>query len=176
MKTIKINLYSFSELSKEAQDKVIEKQYDINVDYNWWESTYEDALNIGLKITSFDIDRANYCNGEFVSGGIDCAHKIEKEHGEKCESYKTAKTFLADYDKLVEKYSDGKVLCTVADENVYEFDGEADELESEFLKSICDYKIILSGEFDYLTSREAILETIEANEYTFEADGTMNNG
>jgi hypothetical protein len=46
-------------------------------------------------------------------------------------------------------------------------------LEDEFLKTLCeDYRIILSREYDYLTSEAAIIETIEANEYEFKADGT----
>ena len=38
-------------LSDKAKQKAIEKFYDINVDYDWWDSVYEDAKNIGLKIT-----------------------------------------------------------------------------------------------------------------------------
>jgi len=33
----------------------------------------------------------------------------------------------------------------------------------------------LRNECDYLSSEEAIIETIEANEYTFEANGKMRN-
>ena len=65
-RTIRTKVYLFSELSDQAKQKVIEDNYDINVDYEWWESAYEDAANIGLKITGFDIDRGSYCNGEFT--------------------------------------------------------------------------------------------------------------
>jgi len=57
MRTIRTKIYSFNELSKEAQNVAIDKMRYINVDDNWWLSTYEDAENIGLKITSFDIER-----------------------------------------------------------------------------------------------------------------------
>ena len=50
-RTIRTKVYLFSELSDQAKQKVIEDNYDINVDYEWWESAYEDAANIGLKIT-----------------------------------------------------------------------------------------------------------------------------
>ena len=43
---------------------------------------------------------------------------------------------------------------------------------AEFRRSILeDYRIILQTEFEYLTSEEAIVEIIEANEYEFTADG-----
>jgi|GEM_PF-1132901 len=175
MKTKTITLYDFKELSESAKQKAIEKLYDINIDYEWYDSTYEDAKNIGLKITGFDIDRARYCNGNFIKDANYTANKIKSEHGVNCETYKTADTFLQNWDKLVAKYSDGdgeKVLP----ENEYKFDTEADELEDEFLKSILeDYRIILSKEYDYLTSKAAIIETINANEYTFTEDGTLEN-
>ena len=57
MKTLTINLYQFSELSDEAKEKAISNLSDINVDFDWWTNTYEDAARIGLKITSFDLDR-----------------------------------------------------------------------------------------------------------------------
>jgi len=54
-KTYKV--YKFSELSEKAKETVLEKQWDINISYDWWDSTYDDAANIELKITGFDIDR-----------------------------------------------------------------------------------------------------------------------
>ena len=49
-RTIRTKVYLFSELSEKVKQKVINDNYDINVDYEWWESAYEDAANIGLKI------------------------------------------------------------------------------------------------------------------------------
>lgn len=172
MKTVQVNIYKFSELSETAKQKAIEKHSDINVDYQWWECTYEDAKNIGLKITGFDLDRADYCKGEFIETPTYIANKIMTEHGEHCETYKTAVNFLAEYVNLAERYSDGIKTDIVTEENEYEFDSEADELETEFLSSLLeDYKTILKHEYEYLTSEEAIIETIEANEYEFTEDG-----
>ena len=66
MKTHTINTYSFNELSEEAQQKAIENLSDINVNFDWWNFTYEDAKNIGLKITSFDLDRRRHAKGQFL--------------------------------------------------------------------------------------------------------------
>lgn len=172
MRTVRTKVYKFHELSAEAKEKAISQYSDINVDYGWWNSVYEDASNIGLKINSFDLDRGNYCKGKFTENAYQVAEKIKTDHGEQCETYKTATQFITDWAALVKKHSDGISTDKVAEDNEYEFDGEADELEKKFLKSICeDYRIMLSKEYDYLISNQAIIETIESNEYEFTKDG-----
>lgn len=175
MKTIEITLYKFNELSEVAQQKAIESLYDINVDYSWWEFTYDDAKRIGLEITGFDIDRGSYCKGNLINSGSEVANTIIAEHGAGCDTYKLAKSFLSDYDKLVEKYSDGKDLTKVDYDNEYEFDQDADELEDEFRKDLLEeYLSILSKEYDYLTSKQSIIDTILANDYYFTENGELN--
>jgi hypothetical protein len=172
MKTVRIKIYKFDELSVIAQKKAIEQFADTNVNYNWWQFIYQDAEQVGLSITSFDIDRGSYCKGEFIEGATDTANKIVANHGEQCETYKTAKQFLSDWAELVKKHSDGIHTDKVAEDNEYDFDGEAEDLEREFLKSLCkDYLILLSKEYDYLTSETAIIESIRSNEYDFRIDG-----
>ena len=174
MKTITINLYKFSELSEEAKSIAIENLYSINTDNDWWYSTYEDAAQVNLKIKSFDIGRGSFVDAEFIKNAHDTANLILLNHGESCETYKTAKSFLQDYNELVAKYSDGVKTNVVTEDNEYDFDNEADDLESDFLELISeDYRIILSNEYDYLTSEEAIIETIEANEYYFTENGEL---
>ena len=63
MKTKTINLYSFDELREESKKKAIQNLWDINVDYDWWQFIYDDAKQIGLKLTGFDLDR-----GQSISG------------------------------------------------------------------------------------------------------------
>lgn len=173
MRTIRIKLYKFNELSESAKQKAIENLSSINVDYEWWEGTYEDAKNSGIEITGFDMDR--YCNGFFIESAQDCANKIVAEHGAICETHKTATQFLKDWKELVAKYSDGTNTNKVSEENEYEFDNEADDLEVDFLKSILeDYRIMLRNEYEYNVSEKAIIDTIEANDYEFTQDGKLN--
>ena len=48
------------------------------------------------------------------------------------------------------------------------------ELEEDFNKSLAgDYLKMLKDEYEYQSSEEAIIETIEANEYEFTADGEL---
>lgn len=175
MKEVVVKLYEFKELSEKAQDKAIELLYDINVDHDWWESTYENAENVGIKITGFDLYRYSI-TGHFIEGACITAREILGNHGRNCETYKIAKSFLEEWDNLVAEHSDGNDTERVCEEKEDAFDKLADPLESEFLKSILeDYRIILSKEYEYLTSKKEIIETIEANEYFFTEDGKISN-
>ena len=162
--TVKTEVFKFDELSKEAQQIALEKLYDLNVNYDWWESVYEDAGSIGLKITGFDIDRGSYCEGEFNLSPEEIAANVMRDHGETCETYTTANNFITDKNNTIQFDEDGDISN----------EDDLLDLESEFLKSLLeDYRIILSKEYEYLTSDEAIKETIEANDYEFTAEGKL---
>ena len=163
MKTVEIKLYKFSELSEEAKERVLTDHYDINLFPEWWDCTYDDAAQIGLRITEFDLDHKSI-SGKFIDSAPAVAEAILAEHGKICETYKTAKSFLSDLDELTGKYP-----------NIEDCpEDEIEALEDDFLHSILeDYRIILNNEYDYLTGEEAIIETIEANEYDFTEDGKI---
>lgn len=164
MKTIEIKVYQFSELSDDAKQKAIEECSNYNVDYEWWDYTYEDAKTIGLKITEFDLDRNRHCNGEFNLSASEVAQNIFNEHGESCETYKTAKKFMAEWQPIFADYMDEFHEYYESPES----EEQMEAIEDEFLQSILeDYSIMLQKEYEYLTSDEAIIETIEANEYEF---------
>lgn len=140
-------VYPLNELTEDARQKAIDGLADINVSYEWWDCTYEDAANVGIKLTEFDIGRGNYCHGA-IDDTVRTAEKILQEHGVSCESYKTAKAYLAS--------------------------SENGDIDNEFRLSILeDYRIMLQKEYEYQTSEEAIVETIEANEYEFTEDGRI---
>jgi hypothetical protein len=168
MRTVRTKVYQFSELSEQAKEKAIEQFSDINVDFEWWDGIYMDAENIGLNITSFDLDRNRHAKGEFIVSGYDCAEKILDTHGKDCETYKTAHSFLQEY-----KTAESLFLADEENDGFYfEHEEESGELEEEFLRSILeDYSIMLQNDFEYQQSDEAIIETIEANHYEFTKDG-----
>lgn len=164
MRTIATNIYEFKELSEAAKKKAVEKISTINVDFNWWDLTYKDAKNIGLKITFFDLDRNRHAKGEFITNAVNCAERIIEEHGENCDTYKTAKEFLSALNEYTGQFPD----IEDSDED------EIENLESEFLKSLLeDYSIMLQKESEYLQTDEAIIEAIEANGYEFTEDGKL---
>lgn len=168
-----INVYEFSELSSDVQDKVLEKFADINVDWGWWQFIYEDAEMVGLKITGFDMDRSRSIDIEFINDAPFTAGKIMSEHGEQCDTYNLAQAFISDRDALVAKHSDGIHRDIVEEGFEGYFDLECDELEAEFLHALGEeYLSILDKEYEYLSSRESIIETIEADDYLFTKNGT----
>lgn len=152
----KTEVYPFSELSDDAKQTVIETLADINTGYEWWYSTFEDAANVGIKLTEFDIDRGSYCHGR-IDDPEHTAKLILKDHGKDCETYMTADAFLCDISHINK------------DDDITQ-----DEITAEFERSILeDYRIMLQKEFEYMTSEEAIIETIKANEYEFTKDGEI---
>ena len=161
METRTYTVYKFKELPEVAQEKAIEKYYDINVDHEWWDFTCDDAKNIGLEIKEFELDRGSYVKGEFILDETQVAANICKEHGETCETYKTAKRFQADYAKLPEGDDD-------------DTQEKRETLQADFLQLLCeDYRIILQRDYEYLMSKEAIIETFESNDYDFTDDGKI---
>lgn len=162
MKTKTYNVYKFNELTEESKQKAIENLCYINVDHDWWEFTYEDAKTVGIKITGFDIDRGAYCKGDFIESPLTVIELIKENHGESCETYKTA----LQYEKLI--------LECPKDEEGETIENELEVIEDDFRNSILeDYRIMLEKEYEYLTSKEAIIETIETNDYDFTIDGEL---
>lgn len=170
MKEHIIKTYFFDELSEESKENAIENLYDINVDRDWWLSVYEDAENIGCKISAFDIDRRLFCDISFTDSAISVAESILKEHSEMCETYKDATNFIVKWQPVYNDYLDENSEKYESSES----EDEIIELEDEFLKNLSeDYRIMLSKEFDYLTTKEAIIETIKANNYEFLETGKL---
>jgi hypothetical protein len=172
MKQLTITVYTFDELSEPAKDKARGWILEWYPENDWYESVYDDAKTIGLKINGFDIDRGNYCQGEFTTDEKEVTKRILKNHGRDCDTYKDSVNFLRGLKAIVfnpennYQVDDGNFLLT----------GEAEErkleLEQDFLKSLLDdYRIILRREYDYMCSREQIDEMIKTNEYTFTKDG-----
>lgn len=144
--TTKHTVYDFSELSEEAKQKALENLYDINVDHEWWDATYYDADNIGLTIDGFDTDHGTI-EGKLTDDMQSVCKSIMAEHGEGTDTYKLAEQWQHKH---------------------------GEDNTEEFTKLLLEeYLAILRQEYDYLTSEEAIIDTIEANEYEFTKDGEL---
>jgi hypothetical protein len=169
MKTITTTVYEFNELSDKAKEKARDWYRDGAFLDEWWLFTYEDAERAGLKIESFGLDRSRHAEGKLITSARECAESIIKDHGEACETFKTAQAFLKERDEIVDtanRDENGEL------DSVKELDDALDRCESEFLKSILeDYSIILQKESEYIVSDEAVDENITANGYTFTKDG-----
>jgi len=175
MRTIvtRTDAYKFEELSETAKQAALENMVYINVEgFNWWDATYEDAKNIGLIITGFELEQYKHATGKLNYSLKETVQAIQQDHGDTCETFKLAEKFDKEYDQLVGKYSSEKDPERVAEDKEDEFDEEADILEELFLKELLEaYADILEKDYEYNTSTEAIKETIEANEYEFTKEG-----
>jgi hypothetical protein len=157
---VETNVYKFDELTDEGKEKAIAGLYDLNVDHEWWDCTYEDAETVGIKITGFTL--LVNCDGSIIGTAEETSMLILENHGKDCETFKTATKYLEDYLKVEEEFTDLNFYTEIA------------ALDEEFEKSILeDYRIMLDNEHLYLTSDEAITETIKANDYEFTAEGVM---
>ena len=163
----RITVYTFDELSDDAKQNAVENLYDLNIDYDWWESTYEDAKQIGCKIEGFDTGRGSNCD-LVCKDACRTARLILENHGNECDTFKLAEEYAKDHEKIIydaDKDEDGEIL--------YDADALTD-LDAEFERALGEeYLSILRQEYDYQTSEEAIIETIKANEYEFTEEGKL---
>jgi len=170
MRTIEKKVYQFSELDEQGKEKALNNCREYQVSDKWWESIYEDAKEVKLKLDGFDADRGNYCNGKFIESAEDTAHLIIDIHGTSCNTYNTAEEYLKERDELIntaDRDENGEFI-----NGGHDLDRLLDELDENFLKSILeDYLIILRNEFEYLTSDESIEGMIDANVYEFTEEG-----
>jgi hypothetical protein len=157
MKEIKVKLYQYSELSDKAKEKA-RSWYNDGQDFNFeWDSIKEDAKTIGLELTEWEYGR--YLKAEWIDSPYFVIEKIKKEHGDQCETYKTALEYEAEFKKIGLD-EDGQQI-------------EDEDTEQDFLNSLAeDYRIMADRQYEYIQSEEYIAEAMEANEYTFLEDGT----
>ena len=170
------NIYTLDEV----KDKAIDVNWDINVDFYWWDYIHDDAAEIGLCINGFYTDRVKPVIGKLLASCREVADRIIIHHGETCDTYKLAKDFLVEAEPLI-------VWLNRVDESRYDLfskrcvaetyrkkENNLEELESEFKRGLLtEYAAILQKEYEYRTSSEAIEETLRINEYEFNEDGTI---
>lgn len=159
MKTIQIKIYQFDELSDDAKEYAINQLSDINVDCQWYDCVYDDIKELGYQITEFDLYRqsikavrsSDNCNS--IHGTI---QQINHDWGKQSDLY----PLVTEYYRCKHHNRHNKTKLTFDEEDFLH------ELQSTFL-------MILQKEYEYLTSKEAIVDTIKSNEYEFTSDGKM---
>lgn len=149
------NVYSFDELSDEAKDRALNTLWDINVDHEWWSYLFEDAKYIGLDISEFNFYPYRYLKGSFSDDDPEMlAAKILDIY----RPYHPLTELAMNWQHRLETEPD-----TITDQCIEDF---FNNIKNEFFTILCN-------EYDYLTSREAIIETIKANEYEFLESGDL---
>ena len=162
MRIIEIKAFQFEELDSQTKEKVIENNRTINVDSDFW---WQDELHIyknelDIIVSEFDIYRRtmNIC----IEDSFETAQKIVNFFGKESSIVKTAKIFLKDNISVCKSYED----------DWYELEEQLEYLEEEFRREIAEEILsMLTSQYEYQTSDDAIKETIIANEYEFQEDG-----
>lgn len=194
MKTITThtNVYKFDELSEKAQDKAVENLYDINVGDDFWydydgktgfsqeeiDLLHKNGLAKDHKIPDelidhdeiyFDIDRGSYIqlvNPSFSDSEVArCFCGISKRIWSLLE-HRFYVTDRRNGDTKIEfSYCGNKEFKAV--------NAAIEQAEERINEKIQEVLSDLRKNYDYLTSREAIIETIKANDYDFTEDGKL---
>ena len=163
MRTIEIKVYKFEELDKQTQEKVIENYRYINVeDSSWYYWIQEDFSRLGLEIQEFDLDRGNYAK-IYIDNFEDTSKNIIEYFGDSVLIKQTAKNYLDEFNKIQANFKE--------DEDIErELEILDEEYEKEYSEDILSY---LRANYEYEISDQAIIETIEANDYDFTNNGKI---
>ena len=163
MKTIEIKVYKFEELDKQTKEKVIENYRYINVeDTFWYDFIKEDFIRLGLEIRSFDLDRGSFAEIH-IEDFEDTSNNIIEEFGDSVPIKQTAKNYKDEFNKIQANFKE--------DEDIErELEILDEKYQREYSADILSY---LRDEYDYQVSYEAIIETIEANDYNFTWNGEI---
>lgn len=165
-RTVRTKVFFYDELSKAAKQVAVTDNSDINVDYDWWDGTYDDASEVGIKLNGFDLGRGQSIDGVLEDSAKDVAKAIVDAHGKTCGTHITAKAYLKELTVI-----EVKAALIGADDDAGSED-EIEALDEQFKKDILhQYWLILQREYNYLQSDESIIETIKVNEYEFTEDG-----
>ena len=194
MKKITITLYSFNELPSEVQEKVIEDNRNINLDHNWYDFIYD---NWKEKLTAFGfINPEIYFSGFYSQGDgacFDADIDLETVLKNAPEEYK--KLILANnyIEFIISSYGMSNIysheqtkkidFSITKDHKLIKINTGFSTILEKFLNWLESKRIEfcqqiykdLQESYEYLTSDEAVKNTIIANEYTFEINGSMRN-
>lgn len=158
MRQVTVTYYKFSELPEDAQDRAIERLQDINVHDGWWDHIEREARNLGFEFRMFDIARCSI-EIDLLDEPSDICKGILIDHGPDAATY-----------KLASDYRYGTSLSGWH----FDDDDRNDPAHKEFINALAqEYLSLLRDEYEYLTSREAVIKSIEVNEYEFTETGEI---
>lgn len=194
MKTLTIKTFNFAELSQEAKEKALENFRNINVDdgSGWYDFIFEE-IQEGLAKIGFENIDISFSGFWYQGDGASFTCKsvnLEKfinSTKERKEKYKALAPYIEDGTLTASIYRTSHLYshentCSVLvetqgmlhddvvknDDLIAELENELERVRYEASKEI--YKT-LKKEYNYLISDDAVIETIEANEYDFLPSG-----
>lgn len=193
MKTKTINIYSFEELSQEAQQKAIECFRDCKQNNDDLFMFFDDDVKERLKENGWDDVKLqyslSYCQGDGLSfsGKLNLKWFLENEYSHKLPKYKI--NALCEYIYSVHsKGNTGHYQYIYASENQIDYiKNYQDNIERKYIYKLWNdvlkeikfsYMLLCRNfekqgydEIDFQLSDECIKEDIQANEYEFLENG-----
>lgn len=185
-------VYSFEELSEAAKEHAIEKLSDINVDYDWWDFDCLTGFNSAeiakhhLKPEEWKYDLLKYKHLYF---DLDRGQYIQFDQCEFAND-ETARKFLgvpkALWNQVYWSFENKGYGGNSHDNTRLEYEPQDNYKEftekqiailnravERFADKVHDCWRMLRDDYEYRISKEAIIETIEANEYEFTENGNL---
>ncbi len=191
MRIKEIKLYKFDELEDKAKEVARQWFREGALDYEWWDSIYEDATRMG-ELMGLDIKKI-YFSGFSSQGDGACFEgswyasnvkpgEVKKEAPVDKELHRIAQEFerLAAYGLSFTVKQSGHYMhkyCTSFDISVPDEieDTKVNELEEALKENARDYMEwiyrTLEKEHDWMLEDAQIEDSIRANEYEFTIDG-----
>jgi hypothetical protein len=183
----KTDVYKFEELPEEGKENAIQNLYDINVDYDgWYEDDYllepkdytgtDGKPMFSWKQIYFDLDRNNYV--QFIDLVVNDENSFrellnitpevweELNYGFENGNYR----WNTPNTKLILEYVGEGEFTPEGWKQIDEIIENAQDIFADLVGNALNN---LNKNYEYLTSEEAIIETIKANEYEFTADGKL---
>lgn len=191
MRMIEIATYGFAELGDAVKKQVLDKHRDINVNYNEWDSHVLYEWNEKLLGKGFEDSKITYSG--FHTQGSKATFTANFSIGRPIPDHVMAALAaekLSGGDILVREDMRCQFYGKIKDGRVYHMNPDdpnrlgswavgrwaeevSDEIHEE-VKILCgDIFDDLQTEYDYQTSDERVIETIECNDYRFDINGKL---
>jgi hypothetical protein len=182
-----ITIYEFEELPTAVQAEIIEKNHSMNVPSGWWTETYDMSKDL-LSLMGIEIDVINftgfysqgdgaYFTGNYIytagageaikTSGFDVPELIEIANRIQAIQKNHNYTLTANIVKNDNRY------CHSNSVDIAVYNTESEELK-QCLRDCMDWIFLqLKKEYEYLTSKESIKESIIYQENEYYIDGRI---
>ena len=185
-------VFDFDELSPEIKEKAIENLRDVNVDDEYWSECTLDDWKERLEARGYknpDISYSGFCcqgdGASFTCDSVDLPKwlKATCNKGRFAPVMKWIKKnevyFTARVERDDRRYSHEYTVSAEVDFDFDDYPALVYELRDAITEDVRDlsrqiYKD-LERDYDSLISDEAVIDTIEANEWTFDGRGNLDN-
>jgi len=193
MRQITQTIYNFNELSDESKQTAISELSDINVGYDWWDYEIgylkETLENIGFENPEINLSgfhcqgnsasfTANVNNEKLLNSMIYCSNYYDDAKGYH-KLIKLSDLFSIKVYRSGSHYSHENTCSITWDSSMHGnicndlLNSAIDDIETLRKDLCCFIYNNLETQYEYLTSDDAIIETIIANEYEFTGDGKL---